>query len=186
MERTGKTVVIVGTNGTGKTTLLRQILENSGQRALVITPDDVEWTDCPENELRCKSDYVFTGIQRHIFEPKHTLNAITYFRKGIIVFDDCRSYLSDKTDDSFRSMFIRKRQRELDIFAVAHGFNQIPPVFFTFANEYFVFHSTDNIVRRKNCIPDDDTFCKIEAAQKWLKTEFNKGNTHALQRIKVS
>lgn len=184
-ERTGKTVIMVGTNGTGKTTMLRQILHNSAQRALIVTPDDVEWQDYAETPLLTVADFVFDGIRRHIFDPRYTLDAITHFRKGIIVFDDCRSYLGDKTDERIRDLFIRKRQRELDIFAVAHGFTQIPPVFFTFATDYFVFHTLDNIVRRKNCITDDYTFERIRQAQADLKKEF-ENNRHAYRRIKVA
>lgn len=184
-ERVGKTVIMVGTNGTGKTTMLRQILHNSGQRALIVTPDDVEWQQYPETPLLATDDFVFDGIRRHIFNPRHTLDAITHFRKGIIVFDDCRSYLGDQTDERIRDLFIRKRQRELDIFAVAHGFTQVPPVFFTFATDYFVFHTLDNIVRRKNCITDDSAFERIKQAQAELKKEF-ANNPHAYRRIKVA
>ena len=184
-ERVGKTVIMVGTNGTGKTTMLRQILHNSGQRALIVTPDDVEWQQYPETPLLAADDFVFDGIRRHIFSPRHTLEAITHFRKGIIVFDDCRSYLGDKTDERIRDLFIRKRQRELDVFAVAHGFTQVPPVFFTFATDYFVFHTLDNIVRRKNCITDDSAFERIKQAQAELKKEF-ANNPHAYRRIKVA
>lgn len=184
-ERVGKTVIMVGTNGTGKTTMLRQILHNSGQRALIVTPDDVEWQQYPETPLLATDDFVFDGIRRHIFNPRHTLDAITHFRKGIIVFDDCRSYLGDQTDERIRDLFIRKRQRELDIFAVAHGFTQVPPVFFTFATDYFVFHTLDNIVRRKNCITDDSAFERIKQAQAELKKEFTS-NPHAYRRIKVA
>ena len=51
MERAAKLVILLGTNGTGKTTMLRNILQKSGQRALIVTPDDVEWTDLPVNNL---------------------------------------------------------------------------------------------------------------------------------------
>lgn len=90
--RTTKLTILLGFNGTGKTTLLRKILEESGQRALVVTPDDVEWTDIPENELKRKSDFSFEGIQRHIFDPARSLDVITHFRKGILVFDDILHY----------------------------------------------------------------------------------------------
>lgn len=76
--RTSKMTINLGTNGTGKTTLLKRILTMSGQRALVVTPHIVEWHErtpsgadlYPLNELKQKSDYVFTGIQRHIWDPK--------------------------------------------------------------------------------------------------------------------
>ncbi|MBO7255011.1 MAG: hypothetical protein J6U79_01375, partial [Paludibacteraceae bacterium] len=66
------------------------------------------------------------GIQRHIFNPKYSLDAVAHFRKGILVFDDCRSYFQDRTDPKVRELLIRRRQREVDIFAVGHGFTQVP------------------------------------------------------------
>lgn len=151
-ERAAMLTIILGFNGTGKTTVLRRILESSGTRALVVTPDDIEWTDCEENELRSRSDYGFEGIQRHIFDPDRTLDALRYYRKGTLVFDDCRSYFGDSTDPRVRDLLIRRRQREVDVFAVGHGFTQVPPVFFTFASDYILFKTVDNIRRRKDCI----------------------------------
>ncbi len=158
--RATKLTILLGFNGTGKTTLLRKILEESGQRALVITPDDVEWTDFPENELIKKSDFSFEGIQRHIFDPARSLDVITHFRKGILVFDDCRAYFNDATDPRVRTLLIRRRQREVDVFAVGHGFTQVPPVFFTFASDYILFKTVDNIDRRKDCINNGFEFIK--------------------------
>ena len=63
-ERAAKLVILLGHNGTGKTTMLRKILQESGQRCLIVTPDDVEWTDLPENELKSRSDFEFTGMMR--------------------------------------------------------------------------------------------------------------------------
>ncbi len=34
--------IIIGTNGTGKTTLLRSILQDSKQKVLIVTPDDID------------------------------------------------------------------------------------------------------------------------------------------------
>lgn len=80
--------MIIGANRTGKTTLLKHILAMSRQRALVITPDYTEWNDkdeqgedlYPLNELTTRDDYVFDGIQRHIYGPR-TLQAVGAFKK---------------------------------------------------------------------------------------------------------
>lgn len=160
MERATRLTILLGFNGTGKTTMLRKLLEDSRQRALVVTPDDVEWRDFPENPLLRRSDFCFSGIQRHIFDPNHTLDAISQFKKGILVFDDCRAYFNDATDPRVRTLLIRRRQREVDVFAVGHGFTQVPPVFFTFASDYILFKTVDNIDRRKDCITNFD-FLKL-------------------------
>ena len=161
-EREAKMTILLGTNGTGKTTLLRRILAASGQKCLVITPDDAEWTDCPLSEMQVQDDFVYEGIKRHIFDPETTLDALDKFKRGILVFDDCRAYFQDHTDPRVRTLLIRRRQREVDVFAVGHGFTQVPPVFFTFATRYILFKTVDNVERRKNCIQD---FELVKAAQ---------------------
>ena len=68
--RQTKRIVIIGTNGTGKTTLLHRIVHNAAQKTLIITPHDNEWNEIdpngnplyPTNDLRHSSDYNFAGI----------------------------------------------------------------------------------------------------------------------------
>lgn len=156
-QRRAKMTLIIGANGTGKTSLLRRILTSSRQKALIITPDDTEWDDLPLSLLASPGDFAFSGLKRHIFDPHPrtgTLPRLHLFRKGIIVFDDCRAYLPAATPPEIRQLLIRRRQRETDIFAVGHGFTEIPPVFFTFSTEMILFRTTDNIARRRDCLRD--------------------------------
>ncbi len=182
-ERRAKLAIILGTNGTGKTTLLRNIVQAANQRTLIITAQDAEWLDLPDNPLLTPDDFAFSGIQRHIFDPnkKHgTLSRIHLFRKGIVVFDDCRLYLRSNTDDAIRALLIARRQREVDIFAVGHGFTEVPPVFFTFASDLFLFRTTDEIRRRKDCLQNYDQMLA-------LQKEINKqalSKPHTYQHVK--
>ncbi len=164
-ERVAKMCVLLGTNGTGKTTLLHKILQSSGQRCLVITPHDMEWGDYPTTELRTSEDFMFTGICRHIFDDDKkngTLKRLEYFKRGIIVFDDCRAYLDAGTAKEIHQLLISRRQREVDIFAVGHGFNEVPPKFFTFSTEIILFRTTDNIVTRKDRLNDYPRACAVQ------------------------
>lgn len=146
--------VLLGTNGTGKTTTLKNILKASGKRCLVITPDDREWLEYPQTLLRpgCSEDFLYQGIRRHIWNPKYSMQMLKYFQNGIIVFDDCRAYLTARTHDDIHQLMIRRRQRNVDIFVVGHGYTEVPPVFFTFATDFILFQTRDNIDRRKHVI----------------------------------
>ena len=181
MERPAKLVILLGTNGTGKTTMLRKILAESGQRALIVTPDDIEWTDLPVNELTTKKDFEFDGMCRHIYNPEKTLDAIKFYKKGILVFDDCRSYFQNNTDPRVRDLLIRRRQRSVDVFAVGHGFTQVPPVFFTFASDYILFKTCDNIKMRKNCIVNYEFMARCQQHV----NEQSKLDLHKYRHIKV-
>lgn len=155
--RQTKRIVIIGTNGTGKTTLLHRIVHNAAQKTIIITPHDMEWRETdpngqplyPDNQLLMREDFEYTGIQKHIFDPERTLKAIRNFRRGLIVFDDCRAYLDARTDKAIHTLMISSRQNMVDMIFVAHGFTEVPPKVFTFATEYFLFRTEDNISRRK-------------------------------------
>ena len=157
--------IVVGTNGTGKTTFLRQMCNMAlanGRRVLVIVPDEIEWTDIPMTQLRygVDSDFRYTGIRRHIFNKKTTLKMLKHFRNGLLIFDDCRAYLKAVTSDEVHGVLIRRRQQGIDIFAVAHGFTEIPLVFYTFVSDFVVFKTRDNISRRMSGIRDYEAIRK--------------------------
>ena len=108
MERAARTAILMGANGTGKTTLLRNIITELQQKTIIITPDDAEWREFEETQLKCKDDYNYTGVRRHIFNPANngTLPRLEFFKKGIIFFDDCRAYLGAATDDPIRRFLL--------------------------------------------------------------------------------
>ena len=160
-NRAAKLVLVIGTNGTGKTTILKNIIQNSLERSLIITPDCVEWLEYEENKLKTKADYFFEGINRHIY-LEDSLKKIDKYTRGTLIFDDCRSYLKASTAQEVRNLIIRRRQRQIDIFAVGHGFTEIPPVFFTFATDIILFRTTDNIIRRKDCLKDYEAVLQLQ------------------------
>lgn len=188
-ERPAKLIIVLGTNGTGKTTFLNSVLTELNEKTVVITPDDIEWRQYPHNDLQLPDDFIYPGIKRHIFNPgskkekvKSTLDVLEYFKRGQMVFDDCRAYLQSATDDRIRQLIIRRRQRMVDVYAVGHGFNEVPPVFFTFATDIVLFRTVDNISRRKNCLKD---FEKMEQAQKRVNEKSLK-DPHYFEHIKFS
>ena len=184
-ERAAKMTIILGANGTGKTTVLNRILTQSNEKSLVITPDDAEWRNYPEVDLTQPDDFLFTGIRRHIFNPAKkagTLDRIHLFKMGKLVFDDCRSYIEAATDIRIRNVLIRRRQRMVDVFAVGHGFTEVPPVFFTFATDIILFRTADNINRRKDCLKDFDTM--VQAQQR--VNERAKKDPHYFEIIKFT
>ena len=170
MARPAKMIMIIGANRTGKTTLLKNILAMSGQRALVITPDYTEWNDkdaygndlYPLNELATRDDYVFSGIQRHIFNSR-TLAAVKAFKKGIIVFDDCRAYLGDRTDEQIHNLMIRRGQRMVDFIAATHSFTEMPRRFFPFTSDIFLFQTKDAIDMRAGIALNVEDLKRIQA-----------------------
>lgn len=147
-----KMVVVLGATGTGKTTAVKNVLRASERRTLIISLDGSEWQGLPVTELRSAQDYAFTDIRVHLWDPKRSLSVLRYFRNGIIVFDDCRGYFRSNTSDNLHKFLILMRYSGVDIFAIAHGFTEVPPVFFTFATDFILFKTLDSITRRRQYI----------------------------------
>lgn len=166
MPRNAELIVTLGYNGTGKSELIRKIVEsevNKGGKALVIMPDDREWSELPYSELNKKEDFNYTGAKKHIFLEDFTLDRLKdYFFNGLLIFEDCRSYLTGSVMLELHNLLIRRRQKMLDIIAVGHGFTEVPPKFFTFAGKIILFQTKDNIDKRKDVIREFD---KIKEAQ---------------------
>lgn len=156
--RDAKMIIILGFNGTGKSTLLRQYIElelrrSKKAKALVVTPDDREFRDFPDTGLISAHHASFQGAKRHIYDEERTLPMLRdHYKNGLLAFDDCRAYFGAATKDDLRTLMIRRRQQQIDIFACGHGFTEVPPRFFTFATEIILFWTKDNIKSRQDVL----------------------------------
>ena len=155
--RTPKQILIIGTNGTGKTTFLKKLvieeLKKKDSHVLIVVPDDMEWNTIPfvhPNYPNRIEKYV--GARKIIYFPGLLEIIRDRFREGLLVFDDCRSYFTAALDQELHGILIRRRQQMIDICAVGHGFTEVPPKFFTFGTHIALFRTIDNIERRKNVI----------------------------------
>lgn len=166
-ERTPRQMIVIGTNGTGKTTLVKKLviaeLKKKDSHILVIVPDDMEWPAVPFVHPKFPQRIErYVGARKIIYEPG-ILGVITErFTDGLLVFDDCRAYFTAALDMELHTLLIRRRQKRLDIVAVGHGFTEIPPKFFTFATDLILFRTIDNIDRRKNVL---NNFTEMKEAQ---------------------
>lgn len=160
-ERRTNLILIMGYNGSGKSTLVQKFIDEElkkKSRALIVTPDDCEFL---QYELKQKID-TKANIQRHIF-CSSTFEQLKNFRNGLIVFDDCRSYLKAQTDEDIHNLLIRRRQYMIDIIVVGHGFTEIPPKFFTFASHIILFNTVDNVAARKQVLKDYEEIKQLQA-----------------------
>jgi hypothetical protein len=151
-----KLTIVLGYTGTGKSTFVKEKIVQSklksGSRVLVITPHDIDqaWDDVPFIDLHNKELKSFKGIRRNIADSTVLEDINQNYRNGLIVFDDCRSYITANTLNDLHTLLISRKQRGLDICVVAHGFTEIPPKFYTFCSEFVLFQTRDSIKRIRN------------------------------------
>jgi len=184
--RTPKLIIVLGTNGTGKTTLAKKLvcneLKKKESHVLIVTPDDMEWGSIPWVHPSFKHRIrTYVGVRKIIYEKGLLGNIWENFRSGLLIFDDCRSYFRAKTDDELLTVLIRRRQLMSDIIVIGHGFTQTPPAFFTFATHFALFKTIDNIDRRKDEIQN---FEVMKQAQQRINEKAIK-DPHYFEIIKV-
>ena len=185
-ERTPKQLVILGTNGTGKTTFTKKLLINEikkeNSHALVVTPDDMEWNTLPFVHPKFPNRIEwYVGARKIIYYPGLIDNIRDNFRNGLLIFDDCRAYFDSSLESSLHALLIRRRQQMIDIIVCGHGFTEVPPKFFTFATHFVLFKTTDNIDRRKNVIQNFD---QMKQAQQRVNRMAEK-EPHYYEIIKI-
>lgn len=155
--------LLIGTNGTGKTTVLKKMvaaeLKKPDSHVLIITPDDSEWLGIPEVHAQYPERMQeYKGCRKIIVtasEAEQVLNNIrTYFKRGLLIFDDCRAYFKPSTSAILETIFVRRRQMMIDIAAVGHGFSKIPPAFFAYTTHICMFKTTDPASTRKDRFDD--------------------------------
>jgi ABC-type Mn2+/Zn2+ transport system ATPase subunit len=184
--RTPKQIIVLGTNGTGKTTLVKKLvineLKKEDSHVLVVVPDDMEWDSLEYVHPKFPHRIEWYKGARKIIYFDGLLDIIRErFRNGLVVFDDCRAYFDASLDRDLHSLLIRRRQQMIDIIAVGHGFTEVPPKFFTFATHYALFKTIDNINRRKYVIQN---FEDMAEAQKRINT-ISREKPHYFEIINV-
>lgn len=175
--------ILVGINGTGKTTFIKKVLErtvNDNNRALIVTPDPAEWRAVEEVSGTAISR--FRGVKKIIYHQSCMEEIQRYYTNGILVFDDARVYIHAQSDDFMQWLQIRRRQVGVDLFCNFHGLTQVPPVFFTFATNIILFYTKDNIKRRAEYVDEQD-FADIQAAKSRIANRVAKGEQYAYEII---
>lgn len=201
-------MLILGANDTGKTTsiekkLIEAELKKPTGRALVVVPDfleyhGVQWWD-PERDKNFKGvrkvlyeQSIFRNNGQELVLPGTLQKIIKHFSNGFLLFNDVRTYSNPNTERELHHIFIRRSKMMLDIAASAHGFTEVPPVFFTFATWLILFLTKDNLKRRKDILLDYDKIVEVQTrvniratdtAKAWV-SDAVKDNIHYFEKIK--
>ena len=151
MRKNPLVTVVVGATNSGKTTLIEKTVKNR-KRVIAVTPHFEEWNDYENINPRTKGFWKFSGIRR-IQSYSDVIKDINrpgdYFRNGVIIFEDVRSYIKARVEEAIEQILIARDQRKIDIIIAAHGLTLIPPIFFTYTDMFVMFRTQDNLQKRK-------------------------------------
>ena len=183
-ERDAQVIIIIGRNGTGKSTFCEKIVKAIKSKSIVVTYNGLPkiWRNYPKIDLRKSKDLRFKrGIKQviaaeyEVSRKRNDLFELIYkrFSNGIVVFDDARGYISSNVDDDkyFRHLLLDFRHRMLDLIFVVHSPADVPPRVWGSATTVFV-GSTDSLVNKAQV--KTDSAPRIIEIQKFVNEQFRK------------
>lgn len=182
--RATQLISITGTNGTGKSTVIKELVNTAvknGDRALIVTPDEVEWPSVPLVHQRLSHHIQnYVGARKIVaydddFIEKVDL-IIKYFRQGVLVFDDMMAYNKHSTHPLLKRLMVRRRHMEVDIIAVGHSFTEIPPRFYSFISDFILFRSSNDVMKRQDFLGKG--LAKVLEQKQDLVNQKSKDNLH--------
>ena len=160
MERDAQITIILGRNGTGKSTFCEQIINAMGTRALAVTYNGMPkiWRPYPEVNIKNAKAMQFKKGIRQVIAGRYEVSAnkndvfqhiYTNYKGGAIIWDDCRGYINSSVDSNkyFRQLLLDFRHRMLDQFFVVHSPSDVPPRLWGFASTAWI-GATDALVNK--------------------------------------
>lgn len=105
---------------------------------------------------------------------------------GMLIIDDVKEIWDNDSGNHLKSLCIRMRHENVDVFICAHSFMDIPPRIYTFIDDFYIFRISENYETVKHKLPRRITPEIIKAANE-LKWKFDKnGNRIGSEKIHVA
>jgi ABC-type oligopeptide transport system ATPase subunit len=180
--RDAQITIVIGRNGTGKSTFCEKLVKGMGARALAVTYNGMPkiWRPYPEVDITHKKKMTFKkGIRQVIaarYEEGRNKNKVfhyvyKHYRDGVIIWDDCRGYIGSAVDtnQAFRQLLLDFRHKMLDMIFVVHSPTDVPPRVWGFTTTVWV-GATDALVNKSQV--KTSSADEIIAAQQYVNKVF--------------
>lgn len=189
MARKTQLNLVVGINGTGKTTFIRQqvverVRDGRLPKCLIVTPDPAEWRHLP-TVRGAREVYDMQQTSRMVYESPEDLEAVCRsFYGGVLVLDDARAYIGAATPTVLNYLYIRRRQHGIDVYICTHGLSQVPPQCFNYASYLFLFATTDTF-RSRAAYLDPEIYNSIMEHKRRIDSAARKGERYMYAVVKI-
>ena len=164
---TGYCIAMVGTNGTGKSTWMKEVMDRYPEQKDVlllmdddseemfdylteITPEQIPYFQgkalCFAGDSKKERENTFTEIYQGFGKKGANFNG------GLLAIDDAMTILSTR-DEFVMRIFKKRRQRKLDIVLNCHGASEYPISLIRNTTHFVIFKTTDSydqITKRMN------------------------------------
>lgn len=129
MKLGGKAFIIVGATGSGKSSLIKQLIKDVPLSSLQIY--DVNGEYFPSSDLPTME--IFLKRQKSV-------------KKSVIIFEEATIFFSNRgSNREMRELLVRKRHAENVIVLVFHSIRSIPYYIYDLCNLVFVFRTNDSL-----------------------------------------
>ena len=175
--RQSQVTIILGKNGTGKSTLVEKVIKGIGGRTIAVTMNGLPeiWQSYQVIDPSQKKSWDFKKGIKQVYYMDHEKDTFKHihdnFRRGSLVLDDCRSYVSSNIDHDkwLKRILIDFRHMMLDVYFIAHSPTQLPKQVWTFYSNAFI-GATDALLNVKSI----DSYRRIVETQKIVNREFRE------------
>ena len=151
----GQSIIIVGTNGTGKTTYIKERLKNVNKSSLLLY--DVN------NEYGKIYDQPFVKMEEF-------LGQATKVNNHVIVFEEATIFFSNRsTDKEMRELLVRRRHTKNMLFLVFHSIRSVPRDIMDMSNYLVLKYTNDSpkfIERKFENEAIDEAVLKLKSTNK--------------------
>ena len=152
-SNTGKFILLVGTNETGKTTEVEKFVKNNmkDNDILYVSP-------YVEEPVKQNKKVLFLPVNK-FFESSDIKNKkFESIKNSILIFDDSKTYISVNTEETntkiINELFIKRRFLNIQMFFVFHSFAQVPSFIFDYSTEIWIKKTFENLSKIKNRLPN--------------------------------
>jgi len=178
-QRDAQVTVIMGRNGTGKSTFVHNIIKKIGGKTLVVTmaglpkiwrkyqmidPADPKAWDWKKGIRQIHASYYDEATFEYIYR---------YFRGGSIIFDDCKDYIPERVTQIpyLKRLLINFRHKEIDMYFIAHSPTDVPKQIWMYSYDTFVGATSAMFAKSQVQLGHAD---EIIEAQRKVNAEFRR------------